>query len=111
MNRNKFPQWHDIYPHGTFEGEEEKKFFIALIRNPKYKNWRSASAIAKETGLSIERVEEIIYKYNKVGLIIQKQDNSEFWGYYYNNLDSVAEDPLSVIEEERKKILKKIKSS
>lgn len=110
-NKIKMPNWYDIYPQGTQEGEEEKNFFIALIRNSKYKNWRSVSALAKETGLSPEKIEQIIFKYNKIGLVIQKIDNPEFWGYYYNNLDSIVEEPLSAIEEERQKIIKKLKSA
>jgi hypothetical protein len=110
MNNKKMPNWYEIYPQGTPEGEEEKKFFLSLIRNKKYKNWRSVSAISKESGLTEEKIEQIIFKYHKIGLIIQSPANSEFWGYYYNNLEDVKEDPISVIEEERKKILKKAKN-
>jgi acyl-CoA-binding protein len=109
-SKNKMPEWYEIYSQGTVEGEEEKKFFISLARNKKYKNWRSVSAISKEIGISDQRIEEIIFKYNKMGLIVQNPANTEFWGYYYNNLEDVKEDPISVIEEERKKILKKTKN-
>ena len=105
--KNKMPEWYEIYSQGTFEGEEEKKFFISLARNKKYKNWRSVSAIAKETEISEKRIEEIIFKYNKIGLVIQSPNNSEFWGYYHNNLDSLPEEKDSVIAEERKKLLNK----
>jgi hypothetical protein len=106
-NKNKIPEWYEIYPQGTPEGEEEKKFFISLARNKKYKNWRSVSAISKETNISQERVEEIIFKYTKIGLIIQNISNTEFWGYYHNNLDSIPAEKDSVIIEERKKLLNK----
>ena len=106
-SKNKMPEWYEIYPQGTQEGEEEKSFFISLARNKKYKNWRSASAISKETDIHQQRVEEIIFKYNKIGLVIQNPSNTEFWGYYHNNLDSIPEEKDSVIAEERKKLLNK----
>ena len=59
---------------------------------------------------ALEKIEQIIFKYHKIGLIIQSPSNSEFWGYYYNNLEDVQEDPISVIEEEKRKILKKAKT-
>lgn len=105
--KNKMPEWYEIYPQGTPEGEEEKKFFISLARNKKYKQWRSVSAISKETDISQERIEEIIFKYNKIGLVIQNPSNTEFWGYFHNNLDIIQEEKDSVIAEERKKLLNK----
>lgn len=111
-NKNKMPEWYEIYPQGTPEGEEEKKFFISLARNKKYKNWRSVSAISKEIDISHQRIEEIIFKYHKIGLVIQNTGNTEFWGYYHNNLDSIPKELDSVINEERKKLLnKKINST
>lgn len=107
-SKNKMPEWYEIYPQGTQEGEEEKSFFISLARNKKYKNWRSASAISKETNIHQQRVEEIIFKYNKIGLVIQNPSNTEFWGYYHNNLDSIPEEKDSVIAEERKLLNKKL---
>ena len=53
--------WYDVYPRGSKEGDEEQKVFTSLARNSKWV-WRSVSAIAKEVGLSKERVEEILYK-------------------------------------------------
>jgi len=106
-NKNKMPEWYEIYPQGTPEGEEEKKFFISLARNKKYKNWRSVSAISKEIDISAERIEQIIFKYNKIGLVIQSPSNSEFWGYYHNNTDTIPEEKDSVIIEERKKMINK----
>lgn len=106
-SKNKMPEWYEIYPQGTPEGEEEKNFFISLARNKKYKQWRSASAISKETNISQQRVEEIIFKYNKMGIVIQNPSNSDFWGYYHNNLDVVPEERDSVIVEERRKLLNK----
>lgn len=106
-SKNKMPEWYEIYPQGTLEGEEEKKFFISLTRNKKYKNWRSVSAISKETNIPDKKIEELIFKYNKLGLVIQNPSNSEFWGYYHNNLDIIPKKQGSIIEEERKKLLNK----
>ena len=77
----KPPRWTNTYPHGTKEGDEELKFFIALARNPKYQ-WRSTSAIAKEAGITKERVEEIINKYYKKGMVFQNPRNEDQWGYW-----------------------------
>jgi len=77
----KPPKWTDTYPHGTKQGDEEVKFFISLARNPKFQ-WRSTSAIAKESGLTKERVEEIIQKYHRKGMIFQNPKNDEQWGYW-----------------------------
>ena len=57
----KLPKWTDVYPQGCKAGDEEQDFFIALARNPKWQ-WRSVAAIAKESGLSKERVEELLNK-------------------------------------------------
>ena len=77
----KIPHWCDVYPHGTKQGDEECAFFISLARNQKYV-WRSTSGIANETGLTKERVEEIINKYLKVGLVFQHPKNDDNWGYW-----------------------------
>lgn len=74
-------KWTDVYPHGTKEGDEELKFFIALARNPKYQ-WRSTSAVAKEAGITKERTEEIINKYYKKGMVFQNPKNEDQWGYW-----------------------------
>jgi hypothetical protein len=80
-NKIKPQKWDKIYPHGTKEGDDELKFFIAIARNKKYV-WRSVSAISKETGLTKERVEEIISKYYKKGIIFQHPKNEDQWGYW-----------------------------
>lgn len=74
-------KWQDIYPHGTKEGDEEWKFFVALERHKKW-DWRSVSALSKETGLTKERVEEIAEKYRKLGLVFQNPKNDDHWGYW-----------------------------
>lgn len=74
-------KWIEIYPSGTVEGDEESKFFRALARNPKYE-WRSVATISKESNLSKKRVEEIIQKYYKLGIIFQNPKNEDNWGYW-----------------------------
>lgn len=82
------PKWVNVYPQGTKEGDEEQRFFIALARDKKYQ-WRSVSAIAKEANLTQERVEEIIRKYYKRGMVIQNPKNPDNWGYWERNKKSM----------------------
>jgi hypothetical protein len=77
----KLQKWVDVYPQGTPKGDEELNFFTALARHPIY-DWRSVGAISKESGLSLPRVEEILNKYVKKGMIIQNPKNSVNWGYW-----------------------------
>jgi hypothetical protein len=82
----KLKKWSQIYPQGTKEGDEEQKFFIGLNRQSglirsKYE-WRSTEALVKESGLSRQRVEEIITKYVKLGLIFASHDREDHWGYW-----------------------------
>lgn len=74
-------KWTDVYPSGTKEGDEESRFFRALARNKKYE-WRSTAALSKESGLSKERVEEIISKYIKKSMVFQNPANEDQWGYW-----------------------------
>jgi hypothetical protein len=77
-------QWHQIYPYGTKEGDEEAKVFRLLCRNKKF-DWRSTGALVKSSGLTRERVEEIIDKYaNKISppLIYPHPSNDDHWGYW-----------------------------
>lgn len=74
-------KWIDVYPQGCKEGDEEQKFFIALARNKDY-DWRSVNSVAKDSGLSKERVDELIAKYVKKGLIFQNPTNDTLWGYW-----------------------------
>ena len=86
------PKWVDKVITGTKEGDEEYIFFIALARHPEYA-WRSVSAIAKESGLSQERVEEILVKYVKKHMIIAHATNPNHWGYW----ERVPKDQLPTI--------------
>jgi hypothetical protein len=81
--KNSLPKWTQIYPQGTKEGDEEQRFFIALARHKKYE-WRSVTALKKESKLSTERVEEIIQKYHQIapGMIVNSPKNPDNWGYW-----------------------------
>lgn len=77
----KPPRWIDVYPQGTKEGDEEQAFFVSLSRNPKWQ-WRSVAGIAKEAGLTKERVEEILLKYYQKGMVFNNPHNEDNWGYW-----------------------------
>jgi hypothetical protein len=81
MAKIKPPKWHEIYPVGTQAGDEEARFFKTLARNPKYE-WRSVGALSRESSLSKERVEKILAKYYKKGLVFQNPANEDQWGYW-----------------------------
>lgn len=65
---------------------DENHFFIGkngtsgLVRS-QY-DYRSAKALAKESGLSDKRVEEIISKYLKLGIVIQSPNKEDNYGYW-----------------------------
>ena len=75
------PKWTDVYPQGSKQGDEEQGFFIAISRNSKWQ-WRSTAQIAKEANLSKERVDEILNKYWKKGMVFQNPANEDQWGYW-----------------------------
>ena len=64
-------RWSEVYPQGTPEGDEEQKFFIALVRTQDF-NFQSTTMLVKKTGLSRERVEEIIEKICENGFGLPK---------------------------------------
>jgi len=83
------PNWYDIYPKGTKEGDEEQKIFTSLARNSKWV-WRSVSAISKEINISKENVEAVLFKYFKKGMVFQNPKNEEQWGYWANVPEMLA---------------------
>lgn len=94
-------KWIDVYPQGTKEGDEEQKFFIALARNPKWE-WRSITAIAKDSGLTPKRVEQIIQKYYKCGIVIQSSKNEDLWAYWERVPNLAEKDDSSVTKKDQK---------
>ena len=95
------PKWVNVYPQGTKEGDEEQLVFISLARNPKYE-WRSVATIAKESGLSKERVEEILAKYYKKGMVFQSNKNEDLWAYWERVPQLVYDDQGSVSDKDKK---------
>jgi hypothetical protein len=87
----KLRKWWEIYPAGTPAGDEEKKFFVAIARNLKF-TYRSAGALAQETGLTKTRCEEIISKYHAKGMLVQSSKHPDQWGYW----ETVGIDPDAV---------------
>lgn len=85
MKKNK--TWTQVYPQGTKAGDEEQLFFVGkdrqsgLARHPQYK-WRSVESIIKESGLPKERVDFIIQKYSKIGLIVESESRPNQWAYW-----------------------------
>lgn len=110
MKNKEPPKWSEVYPQGTKEGDEELKFWISISRNPKWA-WRSTAAIAKESGLSKEKVEQIIQKYLKKGMVFNNPKNEDQWGYWENVKDQLPKDKGTLDEQDKKdrinKFLKK----
>jgi predicted transcriptional regulator len=90
--------WYDVYPRNTKEGDEEAKVFTSLARS-KWK-WRSVGAIAKETGLEKERIENILYKYYKKGMVLQNPKSEEQWGYWINFPELISKQQKPSIKQE-----------
>lgn len=104
-------KWTDIYPIGTKEGDEEFAFFVCLARNAKYV-WRSTSGLASDSKLTKERVEQIIEKYFKLGMIFAHPKNDDSWGYW----ERVPKDLLptkyqSLVSKDHKQRMKKSSGS
>lgn len=94
----RLANWYDVYPRGSKEGDEEEKVFISLSR--KVWAWRSIGSISKESGLSKERVEEILYKYYKKGLVFQNPKNEDQWGYWDRVPEMLDKKKKSIVQED-----------
>lgn len=103
----KLKKWWEIYPVGTQAGDDEKKFFVAIARNPLYK-YRSVGAIAQETGLTKTRIEEIIEKYHKKGMLYQNDKHTDQWAYWeIIGIDPNINDPKSTADKDKDVRVKK----
>jgi hypothetical protein len=102
MSKIKPKKWTDVYPSGTAEGNEEARFFRSLARHPKYE-WRSTAAIAKESGLTHKRVEEIISKYIKMKMVFQNPKNEDHWGYWERVPHILPDAYLSIADADKTK--------
>jgi hypothetical protein len=95
-------KWHEIYPAGTTEGDEEAKVFKILSRHPKW-SYLSISSIVNATNLTKERVEEIIDKYTtkiKPPLIYPHQENDDSWGYWERCPERLKTDHRSIAQKD-----------
>lgn len=101
----KLKKWTEVYPQGTKAGDEEQKLFIALSRDPKW-SYKSTRMLVQETKLSQERVEEIIDKYVKMGLIFPHETNEDQWGYWERNPDHIKKNPSLVKKDHDNRIKK-----
>ena len=103
----KLRKWTQVYPQGTKAGDEEQKFFIALARHPKFE-WRTVAALSKETGLTKERIEEIIQKYTKSGMVLNNPKNEDQWAYWERVPDQLEDDPVSLTKADQKDRIDKV---
>jgi hypothetical protein len=100
------PKWTEIYPQGTKAGDEEQAFFIALARNSKWA-WRSTAALSKEANLTKERVEELLNKYYKKGMVFQNPANEDQWGYWTRVPEMLKADDSSITDKDHEDRIKK----
>lgn len=107
MKRKTPPNWYDVYPKGTKEGNNEEKVFKSLARNKKWK-WRSLTALAKESGIKEEEVEKILYKYYKQKIVFQNPNTDTQWGYWENLPEMLEEKGESILDHDHKLRLKGI---
>jgi hypothetical protein len=100
----KTPDWFDIYPQGTEEGDKEQKFFISLSRDPEI-TWKNVRTISRETDLDMEDVEKIIEKYLKLGLVVNNPNYESEWGYF-KRVIGIPKPKKSITEENQNKRIK-----
>lgn len=104
------PKWTAVYPAGTQAGDEECKFFKTLARHKDYQ-WRSTAALVKESGLSRKRVEEIIQKYFKLGMVFQSPKNEDHWGYWERCPEMLPELDETIAQTDQNDRIKKASAS
>lgn len=100
---NKPKKWHEVYPYGTKQGDEEAKIFRALSRHSKF-DYRSISALEKSTGLERERIEEIIDKYATQydpPLIYAHPSQDDHWGYWERCLNDIKGPEKSISSQDK----------
>ena len=107
MSKIRPKKWTDVYPQGTPEGDEEARFFRSLARHPRYE-WRSTAAIAKESGLSHKRVEEIIGKYLKKKIVFQSNNNEEEWAYWERVPHLIPDKYMSASDADKDKRIRRV---
>jgi hypothetical protein len=103
------PKWTEVYPQGTKEGDEEQGVFICLARHPKW-TFRSVAQISKESNLSKERVEEILEKYWKKGIVFQNPNNEDQWAYWERVPEMLPKSKGSITQEDQQKRIDRLKN-
>lgn len=96
-------KWTEVYPQGTKDGDEEAKFFKSLARNPKFE-WRSVGQMVKESGLERKRVEEIIQKYLKQGLVIASKSKEDHYAYWERVPELLKDDKSLTAKDQQNRI-------
>lgn len=91
-------KWTEVYPQGTKEGDEEHSFWVALARNKEW-DWISTAQLVKSTKLPRSRVEEIIAKYLKMGMIFASETTDDLWAYWDRVPERLVEKPSLVKED------------
>lgn len=106
--QQNLPKWWQVYSN-----DEEKRLFVGkdgstgLVRSPDYE-WRSTDALAKESGLSKRRTEEILDKFHKRGVVLQHSKDPEKWGYWERVKPNANDPKPTVAEEDQKKRVDKV---
>ena len=99
--------WTDVYPQGTKQGDEEQAVFLALARHPKW-HWRTVAALSKESDVSAERIEQILYKYWKINMVFQDPRNENQWAYWERVPEMMKKSPCSIGDKDQEDRLKKV---
>jgi hypothetical protein len=92
------PYWSDVYPQGTAEGDEEFLFFDALSRHGSA--FVSTGQLVRATGLSAQRVEELVEKYFNKGMIYPSEEYEDRWCYWERAPGLVPQPGKSLVEKD-----------
>lgn len=94
-------KWVDVY-----KDEEEQAFFISLARNIK-NIWRNINGISNDSGIPRDKVEKIIQKYFKLGIVVHHPKNDDGWAYWERVPSELINKPQSIMEKDQEQRLKK----
>lgn len=78
-------KWWEIYAN-----DAEKRLFVGadgqsgLCRSKSGFAWRTVGKLVEESKLTRLEVEDILDKYNKMGIVRQHKNDPEKWGYWEN---------------------------
>lgn len=109
MSQKTLKKWWAVYAN-----DEEKRFFVGkdgnsgLCRNTEF-DWRSTEALARESGLSKAKIEIIIDKYHKAGIVVQHAKDPEKWGYWEKCSSTVTSSTKDVTKDDQQARVDKAK--